>query len=90
MADFDFKIKYRPGKVNVDADYLSRRSLEIEEMKAACTVEFDPREIEAVMSHVNVERAVMVNKVTAEQLVLKGETDLMVPAAELRAKQMED
>ena len=37
LADFNFLIKYRPGKVNVDSDYLSRNSLKIEDYIENCS-----------------------------------------------------
>ncbi|KAL3966228.1 nuclear receptor co-repressor 2 [Sarotherodon galilaeus] len=39
LADFNFTIKYRPGKKNADADGLSRLPLNIEQYMAQCTSE---------------------------------------------------
>ena len=68
LADYEFTIKYRPGKSNVDADYLSRRSLDLEQLKAECTEEFHPQEIDAVISRMKVSSPVLVNAVSAERL----------------------
>ncbi|KAJ8000023.1 hypothetical protein DPEC_G00200510 [Dallia pectoralis] len=37
LSDFRFDVKYRPGKVNIDADTLSRLPLEIEAYTSECT-----------------------------------------------------
>ena len=42
-------IKYRPGKSNSDADGLSRRPMEISEMKRKCTESVEPSSVAAVM-----------------------------------------
>lgn len=47
LADFRFDIKYRPGKVNVDADTLSRCPLDINRYVAGCTEELSPEVIHA-------------------------------------------
>ena len=39
LADFNFKIRYRPGKENGDADYLSRLPLDFEKYMKQCTME---------------------------------------------------
>ena len=39
LSEFNFQIKYRPGKVNVDADFLSRMPVNIEEYIPRCTKE---------------------------------------------------
>lgn len=39
LSDFRFDVKYRPGKVNIDADILSRLPLEIEVYVSECTEE---------------------------------------------------
>ena len=54
LADYDFTIKYKPGKKNIDADYLSRRSLTIDEFMQACTEEYKPEELSCVISSINV------------------------------------
>lgn len=41
LADFRFSIRYRPGKVNVDADTLSRLPLDIDTYVGKCTEELD-------------------------------------------------
>jgi hypothetical protein len=33
LADFNFAIHYKPGKSNIDADYLSRHPTDIAELK---------------------------------------------------------
>ena len=39
LADFNFKIKYRPGKINLDADTLSRLPQNFESYMKTCTEE---------------------------------------------------
>lgn len=47
LADFHFETRYRPGKVNIDADTLSRLPLDITEYVAACTEELSKDTIQA-------------------------------------------
>ena len=54
LADYQFTIKYRPGKVNVDADYLSR-NVDVDMLQKECSEEFDPQSLQAVINHVNVQ-----------------------------------
>ena len=37
LADFNFTIKYRRGKENIDADSLSRNPMDIVDLKRVCT-----------------------------------------------------
>ena len=39
LADYNFTIKYRPGKMNVDADVLSRMPLDMDSYMRTCTEE---------------------------------------------------
>lgn len=41
LADFNFDIKYRPGKSNIDADVLSRLPLDPSEYMESCTAEME-------------------------------------------------
>ena len=41
LADFNFDIKYRPGKSNIDADILSRLLLDPNEYMENCTAEME-------------------------------------------------
>lgn len=47
LSDFHFDIKYRPGKVNVDADTLSRCPLDINQYITECTSELSSKVIQA-------------------------------------------
>lgn len=55
LADFQFSIKYRPGKVNGDADGLSRMSLSMEEYMQTCTQIVHPEVMNSVIQAVAVQ-----------------------------------
>ena len=50
LADFNFRIHYRPGKSNGDADALSRSPLDMTKYIAFCTEKSCPEEISAVIN----------------------------------------
>ena len=50
LAEFNFSIKYRPGKENVDADSLSRKPMAISELKQKCTESMEPASVAAVVT----------------------------------------
>lgn len=49
LANFNFKIKYRPGKVSQDCDFLSRPTSSIETLVNQCTEDLDFATIAAVL-----------------------------------------
>ena len=53
LSNFNFTIKYRPGKHNVDADVLSRMPLDIEKYMKDCTVEISDEEFQTTVSAVS-------------------------------------
>ena len=50
LAEFNFNIKYRPGKSNIDADFLSRMPLNIDEYIPQCTEELATDVLQATVS----------------------------------------
>ena len=64
LADYEFTIKYRPGKKGRDADGLSRNPSTIEELERVCTGICDPERMAAVMSvpEVNLCQAVSIDQ----------------------------
>lgn len=55
LAEYNFKISYRPGVVNKDADCLSRLPLDILKYQDLCTKEVEPDAFEAVMAGIRVQ-----------------------------------
>ncbi len=53
LSDFNFEIKYRPGKVNIDADSLSRIPGDFQKYMDSCTQTVSRQEFNAAGSHVN-------------------------------------
>lgn len=47
LSDFRFEIKYRPGKINTDADTLSRLPLDINQYVTECTEELTSEVVQA-------------------------------------------
>ena len=52
LADYNFDITYRPGKVNRDADTLSRLPMDIDQYMPSCTQETSQEVISATLSGV--------------------------------------
>ena len=52
LADYNFTIKYRPGKSNVDADVLSSMSLDMDKYARECTEEVPKDILEATLQAV--------------------------------------
>ena len=92
LGEYQFNIHYKRGKENVDADYLSRRSLPIKELKESCTETIQQPSLSAVLSCTKVPTpAVMCNKVVVEQLKWSPDKDVIkVSPEELREKQVLD
>ena len=94
LADFHFGIKYKPGKENIDADYLSRHPRDIGELKRSCTATIPQFVTESVGSWVkdkSEENVVMAGSVSVSKLVLEPDSEMFkISAEELKQKQVAD
>ena len=55
LADFNFTIRYRPGKTNVDADTLSRHPEHMRQYMVSCTEETAQEELRAVIQSIQLQ-----------------------------------
>ncbi|CAL9690550.1 unnamed protein product [Knipowitschia caucasica] len=97
LADFNFTIRYRPGKRNADADGLSRLPLDINQYMAQCTAEVKQDVIKAAADSVCFQKksAGPENYIISEQAIsLVQDTaappDKTLSQAEIRASQEKD
>lgn len=95
LADYNFTIRYRPGKNSTDANGLSRMPLDIEDYMRSCTSETSQETISASMENVMVERrnpcqGTRVFHINAFGLVKGGETGQPLTPAQIRKAQEED
>ncbi len=95
LADYNFTIRYRPGKNNSDADGLSRMPLDIEDYMHSCTAEASQDVISASMERVVAERrnpcqGVGLIQVSALSLVKDSETSHPLTPDQIRKAQEED
>ena len=56
LADFNFSIKYRPGKENGDADALSRMPMDPRNFEEACTEEVTSEMMEAAINGIQIQQ----------------------------------
>ena len=90
LANYQFKIRYKPGKWNTDADGLSRRPMSLEELEELCTETMHPEELSTVMQ-VRVEAAPPLAHVDVSMLQLEGDVGRdVISTEELKQKQKED
>ena len=53
LADFNFEISYRPGKLNTDADSLSRFPGDFKEHMNSCSEQISPESLQASVSMIS-------------------------------------
>ena len=88
LANFNFSVKYRPGKYNIDADTLSRMPLDINSYMSACTSETSSDDFQttvAAVSSQSVGETAWVSALSSdERNFTMQENELLKPASELR------
>ena len=65
LADFNFTIRYRPGKTNVDADTLSRHPEHMRQYMVSCTEEMLQEELRAVIQSIQLQDNGQVNWISS-------------------------
>ena len=96
LADFNFTIKYHPGRKNQFADTLSRMPLDVEEYIGQCTAETNQETFQAIVQMVAAHatgETVRTNAVTiniADQEETKGVTQPTISPAALNKAQRND
>lgn len=99
LADFRFTLKYRPGTVNRDADFLSRQPAEMDKIMEGCTEECEPSDITAVRDGLQAQNnsytdwisAITCNIDVLPELTTTCKTTVQpIPAEEILARQRED
>ena len=65
LADFNFTIRYRPGKANVDADTLSRHPEHMRQYMVSCTEEMLQEELRAVIQSIQLQDNGQVNWISS-------------------------
>lgn len=91
LADFNFSIKYRPGKHNADADGLSRMPLDINELIQQCTEEVNQEVISASVQGVMAQKDAPPPWVTTARIdVLALVSDACSPTQPLTPEQIKE
>lgn len=76
LAEFNFEIKYRPGRVNTDADCLSRPPPDIHEYMNSCSAKISPDVIQATISSVTAQGTgdiVWITAITTDEKELQAD-----------------
>ena len=89
LSNYNFTIKYRKGKENIDADYLSRRPMDIAEFRRRCDQTIDRKEFAS--SWKKDRNLVVSHGVSVDKLSLESDPEILrISREELKKKQMED
>ncbi|CAI5668147.1 unnamed protein product [Oreochromis niloticus] len=98
LADFNFTIKYRPGKTNADADFLSKMPLDFEDYMNCCTQTVSQDVVAASQQGILVQQteALMFNAVSFHTLQHQTQAEELldmiqpIPREEICAAQRQD
>ena len=92
LSNYQFSIRYKPGKKNGDADGLSRFPMTLEEMEETCTERVELRDVSTVMAvKLHAAPVLCSENVNINMLQLVGNVDKnRISQEELRKEQMED
>jgi hypothetical protein len=94
LSEYNFSIKYRPGRINKDADCLSRLPLDINKYKTLCEKNVDTDTFNAIMANVSAEVSswkVYAEAMQAPNLDLTAmNTKSQEPLPQLKQDQLDD
>ena len=76
LADYQFSIKYRPGKLNIDADGLSRSPLDWKDAGKLCTETVEMKELDEVLGIASMESGGTTCSETVDVNLLQLEGDV--------------
>ena len=88
LADFHFKIKYRPGLVHKDADFLSRMRTDILQIMEECTEETSQAELETTLHAMAGQVKGEVNWITSVMTDKDSTGDILSPKSSFSCKPM--
>ena len=97
LADFNITLKYRPGKTNTDADFLSRAPVSMDWYMSECTEQCSPETLSVIFSTVETQKQHEVDWISAitcsphvQELAADNQPDVKVTQKELLQAQIKD
>lgn len=97
LADFNITLKYRPGRTNTDADFLSRTPVSMDSYMSECTEQCSPEVLGAIFSAVETQSQHKVDWISAitcsplvQEIVADDLPDFEVTPQELLQAQLQD
>lgn len=97
LADFNITLKYRPGKSNTDADFLSRTPVSMDSFISECTEQCSPEVLGAIFSAVENQQQCEVDWISAiscsplaQEMTTDSQPDIQVTPHELLQAQLQD
>ena len=97
LADFNITLKYRPGKTNTDADFLSRTPVSMDSYMSECTEQCPPEVLGAIFSAVETQKEHEVDWISAitcsphvQEIAADYQSDIKVTQQELLQAQLQD
>lgn len=97
LADFNITLKYRPGRTNTDADFLSRTPVSMDSYMSECTEQCSPEVLSAIFSTVETQKRHEMDWISAitysplvYELAADKQSDIKVTQEELLQTQLQD